>query len=103
MELVADGPVTVRILNGSGVAGIASAWGDWLSARGFDVVEVGNADRRDFETTQIISRPSAIGKANQVIELLGFGETATGTLGSNIVVSIILGTDADLPPETPSS
>jgi len=100
MELVADGPVTIRVLNGSGVAGIAGAWAEWFEARGFDVVDVGNADRSDFLVTQVISRPSAIGTASHVIEILGFGEIATGTLGANMQVSVIIGQDAKLPPET---
>lgn len=43
----------IRILNGSGKAGVASRLSDSLKEKGYDVSETGNADRNDYETTEI--------------------------------------------------
>jgi hypothetical protein len=37
----------VRVLNGAGIAGLASSIGELLEGRGFEVVEVGNAELED--------------------------------------------------------
>lgn len=46
--------VSIRVLNGSGVAGIASAVKDFLEGKGWTVDAVGNADSYDFEQTTLI-------------------------------------------------
>lgn len=92
-----DGPPAVTVLNGNGVSGVASKWGDWLRARGVDVVDVDDADRHDYAVTLVVAQPAAVGAAEELIELLGFGEVSVGTLGPEIDLMLILGTDAGLP------
>lgn len=41
----------IRILNGSGKAGVASSVKDLLESKGYKVVEIGNASNFDFEQT----------------------------------------------------
>lgn len=45
--------VKVRVLNGSGRAGVASSAKDYLESKGYKVKEVGNAANFDFEKTVI--------------------------------------------------
>lgn len=54
------GDLAVRVLNGSGVAGSAQEAADFLTELGYRVVEVGNADRNDFESSVLRLKPSAI-------------------------------------------
>ena len=44
---------SVRVLNGSGVAGAAAALKDFLEGRGWTVDKIGNADSSDFTNTVI--------------------------------------------------
>ena len=41
----------IRVLNGSGTAGVASSVKDFLEQKGYKVAEIGNADNFDFEQT----------------------------------------------------
>lgn len=41
----------IRVLNGSGIAGAASTFKDFLEGLGWQVVSIGNAERYDFEKT----------------------------------------------------
>lgn len=43
----------IRVLNGSGKAGLASAVKDFLEGKGYKIVAIGNADSYDFEKTVI--------------------------------------------------
>lgn len=43
----------IRVLNGSGIAGKASAVKDFLEGLGWTVASIGNADNYEFENTQI--------------------------------------------------
>jgi len=43
----------IKILNGSGRAGVATDAGDYLKEKGWQIVEVGNADRQNYPKTQI--------------------------------------------------
>jgi LCP family protein required for cell wall assembly len=44
----------IRLLNGAGVEGLATQTADYLKAQGVNIVEVGNADRLDYEKSRII-------------------------------------------------
>jgi LCP family protein required for cell wall assembly len=92
-----EGPPSVAVLNGNGVSGIASKWGDWLRARGVDVVDVDDADRQDYAVTSVVAQPASVPAAEELIELLGFGEVSVGTLDPEIDLMIILGNDAGEP------
>lgn len=45
------GAVKIRVLNGSGTAGVGSSAKDFLDSKGYKVVSVGNADTFDFTQT----------------------------------------------------
>lgn len=62
--------ITVEILNGSGVAGVATAVAGKLEAEGFKVLRVGNADSSDYETSQVISRVENMDAAKAVAIML---------------------------------
>lgn len=51
----ANAQITVRVLNGSGLAGDAARMAERLAADGFEVVGIANAPETSHETTQIIS------------------------------------------------
>jgi len=54
MEVVTADEVRVKVLNGSGVTGVARRVGELLRNEGFSVVHVGNADRFDYTQSYII-------------------------------------------------
>ena len=54
MEVVTADEVRVKVLNGSGVTGVARRVGELLRNEGFSVVHVGNADRFDYAQSYII-------------------------------------------------
>jgi anionic cell wall polymer biosynthesis LytR-Cps2A-Psr (LCP) family protein len=45
---------TVEVLNGTTTAGLAGRTADLLRGFGYDVISIGNADRTDYEITEII-------------------------------------------------
>ncbi|MDR3122410.1 MAG: LCP family protein [Treponema sp.] len=51
-----DRVFTVEILNGTAVPGLAGRTADLLRGFGYDVISIGNADRNDRETTEIVDR-----------------------------------------------
>jgi anionic cell wall polymer biosynthesis LytR-Cps2A-Psr (LCP) family protein len=53
---VSDRVFTVEILNGTAVTGLAGRTADLLRGFSYDVISIGNADRNDYETTEIIDR-----------------------------------------------
>jgi hypothetical protein len=53
---VSDRVITVEILNGTAVTGLAGRTADLLRGFGYDVISIGNADRNDYETTEITAR-----------------------------------------------
>jgi anionic cell wall polymer biosynthesis LytR-Cps2A-Psr (LCP) family protein len=47
---------TVEILNGTNVNGLANRTAELLRSFGYDVISIGNADRNDYEVSEIIDR-----------------------------------------------
>jgi anionic cell wall polymer biosynthesis LytR-Cps2A-Psr (LCP) family protein len=45
---------TVEVLNGTATAGLAGRTADLLRGFGYDVISIGNADRNDYEITEIV-------------------------------------------------
>ena len=85
----------VEVLNGNGVEGAATRMGDLLAEQGFEVASVGDAERKDFETTTVIVRPESLDRAQDLVEKLGFGRVSTGSLTDGIDAIVIVGLDAD--------
>jgi LCP family protein required for cell wall assembly len=82
--------ITVRVLNGSGVAGRAAEVAAALEAQGFTVAEVGDADRSDYATTEIRHDATSAEAARTVLAALP-GATTTADDAST-TITIILGT-----------
>ncbi|MFM1966170.1 MAG: hypothetical protein RL134_1895 [Actinomycetota bacterium] len=101
--------ITVRVLNGSGVAGRAAEVAAALEAQGFTVSEIGDADRSDYATTEIRHDAASAEAARTVLAALP-GATTTAD-DSSTTITIILGTAytgvesvvADVNAATPSS
>jgi anionic cell wall polymer biosynthesis LytR-Cps2A-Psr (LCP) family protein len=47
---------TVEVLNGTGINGLAGRTAELLRGFGYDVISIGNAERQDYERTEIIDR-----------------------------------------------
>jgi maleate cis-trans isomerase len=93
--------IQVNILNACGTKGLASKAKDYLRARGFDVVEIGNSEEMT-NNSQIIDRLGDIKSAKQVAYALGIRDTMiTSVIDSNMFLraTIIIGSDyQDLKP-----
>jgi anionic cell wall polymer biosynthesis LytR-Cps2A-Psr (LCP) family protein len=53
---LAERVFTVEVLNGTAVTGLAGRTAELLRGFGYDVISIGNADRSDYEFTEIIDR-----------------------------------------------
>jgi hypothetical protein len=105
--------VSVTVLNGSGVAGEASRVAKELTAAGFNVVSVGNADRKDHTTTTVSHDPAydesgrTLGAAlpgSTVAEDLSLGSTLVVVVGADrptaVTVEVTGSTSTPQPEET---
>lgn len=63
--------VRVEVLNGCGAAGLAKKITDYLRLKGFDVVNVGNAENFDFPETIVVDRVGDIAGAWQIARAIG--------------------------------
>jgi len=48
--------LTVEVLNGTAINGLAGRTAEMLRSFGYDVISIGNADRNNYESTEIIHR-----------------------------------------------
>jgi LCP family protein required for cell wall assembly len=93
--------VTITILNGTGTVGLAGKIRDELEALGFDVREIGNADRRDYATTRILYKFGAETKAALLNDEFSGAKPEEGSPKQDTDILIILGADA-VPSASPS-
>ena len=100
--------VYIQVKNGVGVADLASKAQNFLETRTGDVVFYApgppeDAERRDYETTIIMSRDTSYAAAMRVAEAMELGDSSVVMLlpkpgiVSDIDVMIILGRDRDDP------
>lgn len=82
--------ITVRVLNGSGVAGRAAEVAAALEGQGFTVIEVGDADRPDYASTEIRHDAASAEAARTVLAALPGATTVADTAASTI--TIVIGT-----------
>ena len=75
-EEVESNPVKVQVLNGCGVPGIAGRTGDWLKRKGFDIVEVENADRKNYQQTLLVCRDGDQSIAREMAKLIGISNSS---------------------------
>ena len=89
--------VRVQILNGNGLPDTAQAVAERLVGEGYKVVLSGNANRLDYDTTQIViydSTPEAQTAGERAGELLGVGNLQVSVNQQGIVdVTIVVGKD----------
>jgi hypothetical protein len=91
---VKPGDATVKVLNGSGVQGLAAKTQAQLNVSGFHTLPPpGDADRSDYATTQIHYAPGSKAEAQLTAVYLGTGTLVPGgnVVGSN--VTVVLGRD----------
>ena len=87
---------TVSVVNGTLTEGLATTTGDMLAASGINVVNVGNADRFDYEQTIIYDYTGQPNTARYLAVLLGVPETAivrTENPAGLYDIQVVLGND----------
>jgi hypothetical protein len=87
-------PITIEVLNGVGVDGLARAVTMRLRERGLDVVSYGNAGMDTLSTTQVVARSGDSTLARRVQEVLGAGAVVVDPDPTLLLdVSVVLGRD----------
>jgi anionic cell wall polymer biosynthesis LytR-Cps2A-Psr (LCP) family protein len=87
--------ISVEILNGTTVTGLAQRTKQLYERYGFDVVSFDNADRSNYEHTLIIDRKGDLADAQRAAEIIRASRVQSEPLDSPIDVTIILGRDFD--------
>lgn len=87
---VAPADVTVRVLNGSGIAGRAAEAASALEAQGFIVSEIADADRSDYVTTEIRHDAASAEAARTVLAALPGASTVADA--TTPTITIVIGT-----------
>lgn len=88
--------IQLDVLNGCGVAGVADRYTDFLRAKNFDVVEIGNYISFDVDETFVIDRIGNKANAFKVAEALGIENVKViQQLNDNyfLDVSLVIGKD----------
>jgi hypothetical protein len=88
--------IQLDVLNGSGVPKLSQRFTDYLRARGFDVVEMGNYKESGVDYTRVIDRTGQSVAAQQVAEALGVPkERVVQQIDRNLYldVSVVIGKD----------
>ena len=88
--------IQLDVLNGSGTPRLGQRFTDYLRARGFDVVEMGNYKESGVEFTRVIDRAGDPAAARQVAEALGVPkERVIQQIDKNVYldVSVVIGKD----------
>ncbi|MPZ88779.1 MAG: hypothetical protein GEU81_12040 [Nitriliruptorales bacterium] len=93
------GDVTVDVLNGAGIEGLAGRGGEYLSQRGFQIGEIGNAEPR--ANTVVLHAPGFEEAARLVAEQVPGAATELSPSGGP-ELALILGGDADLSAPSPA-
>lgn len=71
-------PVQIRVLNGSGKAGLAAKVADKLNEQGYKIIEVGNAEKFDYQYTQIINYNQGKTVAKKIAKIVNGKELISG-------------------------
>jgi len=86
--------VRVQVLNGSGEGGVGSKLATYLREGGFQVVEVGNADRSDYFATMVVARRNDVSSAEEVARYLGDPPVIRQASSTELAdVTVVLGSD----------
>ncbi len=90
--------VSLQILNGTDVSGLARRAANVFQSFGYDVALVGNADRTDYARTVIIDRKGMQEVARKVADLIHCDRVITqmdSSVDLSVDVTVILGKDFD--------
>jgi hypothetical protein len=88
--------IQLDVLNGSGTPRLGQRCTDYLRARGFDVVEMGNYKESSVERTRVMDRSGNLDAARQVAEALGVSrEQVVRQIDKNafLDVTVVIGRD----------
>lgn len=86
--------VKVEVLNGSGGSGVAHRVAKELELQGFEIVKIGNADRFDYEKTEIIVYSKKVNLDDAFKKLFNdFEIVKENQTNTNLDLVIILGKD----------
>jgi hypothetical protein len=87
--------IQVQVLNGAGINGLAQDLRTFLQKHPrIDVIDVGNADRYDYQTTRVIDRSNNPQAAYRVLEILKTGQYMSESSNEMLVdVTVIGGRD----------
>ncbi|MBU1707811.1 LytR C-terminal domain-containing protein [bacterium] len=92
-----DTPTRVQILNGCGVRGVGQTLSPVLRRSGFDVREIGNADRFNYNNTLVLDRVGERGRALAFADSFGIQSNYVRTERDeklvDIDVTLIVGRD----------
>ena len=87
-------PFRVEVLNGSGVRKAGLGLAEHLREKGFDVVDIRNADRADYGDTMVLDRVGHPEYADAVARELGVSSSFRQRNGDLLLeVTVILGRD----------
>jgi len=89
--------IRVQILNGCGVPGLAAKARTWMEHNGYDVRDVGNADRQDYGTSQILVRTGNNTAASILASKIGITagniKKVKASVGLEVDLTVVLGGD----------
>jgi hypothetical protein len=89
--------ITVQVLNGSGVAGIASKVAELLKGEGFQVIKIDNADSFEYQYSRVISHLEQIEPAREIAVLIPGSEFFKEPLPDHpVMVTVIIGKNFSL-------
>lgn len=90
---------SLEVLNGSGVSGLAKKIAEELESLGYKVIKVGNADKSDYEKTQILIQDNLKDQVDKVIadigDIIKIASVAGELEDSTASAQIIIGKDAE--------
>ncbi|WP_165000335.1 LCP family protein [Anaerophilus nitritogenes] len=86
--------VTVEVLNGSNINGLATKIGNQLKKEGYDVIKVGNVDGIKYAKTHIYDRKNKESEAKHIAKLLGVKQVESDIhTDAKVDITIIVGED----------
>ena len=90
--------VSLEVLNGTNVGGLARRAANVFQSYGYDVISVANADNAEYERTVVLDRKGKLEVAQRVANLIRCRRVYSRleeTIDMSIDVTIILGADFD--------
>ena len=91
--------IKVEVLNGCGVAALASKTTEFLQSKNIDVIKSDNADHHNYKNTLIIQRNEQYNSLKKIVETFGIYLTDSTRIkilpdeSLDVDVTVILGSD----------